>query len=176
MGRKSTWSGKFIHFCLAGFIILSLSGCLLFSEKERIRIDKEEFQQTRGSKEEQEKQLQTAKSLLDQNDFEGALKEYQKLLTEPGKNALADEALFQIGMIYSHYGNPKKDYAKSLVLLRKLLKEYPHSLRAEQARLWVGLLQEHERLTQTLQKLQQTFEETKKVDIEIEEKKKEKGK
>ncbi len=136
----------------------------------------EEFQQTKEPKEGRVENLLLAKSLIDQNDFEGALKEYQKILTHPGKYSQVDEALFQMGMIYSHYGNAKKDYAKSLTFLRRLVKDYPHSPRAEQARLWIGVLQENEKLNQTVLKLQQTLEETKKVDIEIEEKKKEKVK
>lgn len=176
MGRKPTWKRKFVHCCLAGFIIFSLSGCLLFREKKTVRIKKEEFQQTREAKEKQGEDLQKVESLIDQNDFEGALKEYQKILTQYGKNPPADEALYQMGMIYSHYRNPKKDYGRSLILFRRLIKDYPNSIKAEQAKLWIGLLQEHERLTQTIQKLQQTLEETKKVDIEIEEKKKEKVK
>lgn len=176
MGRESTRTRKFVRVCLAGFMILSLSGCLFFREKETVRIKTEEYHQTNEPKERRVEYLLVAKSLLDQNDFEGALKEYQKILTNSVKNSLQDEALFQMGMIYSHYGNPKKDYVKSLSLLRRLVKDYPHSPRAEQARLWIGILQEYERLTQTVQKLQQTLEETKKVDIEIEEKKKEKVK
>jgi TolA-binding protein len=156
--------------------MFSLSGCLLFKEKETITVRTEELRQAKESKEARMNYLLMAKNLLDQNDFEGALKEYQKLLTQSGQHSPADEALFQIGMIYAHFGNPKKDYGKSLTFLKKLLKDFPQSPRAEQARLWVGLLQEHERLTQTVQKLQQTLEEIKKVDIEIEEKKKEKMK
>ncbi len=176
MGREPIRTGKFVHVCLAGLITLSLTGCLFFRERETVRVKTEEFHQTHEPKERRVEYLLVAKGLLDQNDFEGALKEYQKILTNSGKNSLQDEALFQMGMIYSHYGNVKKDYAKSLSLLRRLVKEYPHSHRAEQARLWIGLLQEYERLAQTVQKLQQTLEETKKVDIEIEEKKKEKVK
>lgn len=117
-----------------------------------------------------------AKSLLDRNDFEGAFKEYQKVLTLSGTNPPGDEALYHMGMIHVHYGNPKRDYSKSLVFYRRLVKDYPQSPRIEQARLWIGMLQEVERLNQSLQKCQQTLEETKKVDIEIEEKKREKTK
>jgi hypothetical protein len=38
------------------------------------------------------------------------------------------------------------------------------------------MLQENEKLSQTVEKLNQTIEKSKQVDIEIEEKKKEKGK
>ncbi len=125
---------------------------------------------------EHDESLLLAKSLLDRNDFEGALKEYQKVLTLSGVTPPGDEALYYMGMIFVHSSNPKRDYSKSLAFYRRLVKDYPQSPRIEQARLWIGMLQEVERLNQSLQKCQQTLEETKKVDIEIEEKKREKTK
>ena len=59
---------------------------------------------------------------------------------------------------------------------KKLMKDYPQSSWSELAKIWTGMLQENERLTQTVDKLNQTIEKSKQVDIEIEEKKKEKGK
>ncbi|MGZ3604822.1 MAG: hypothetical protein ACXU9P_07665 [Thermodesulfobacteriota bacterium] len=46
----------------------------------------------------------------------------------------------------------------------------------EQAKIWTGILQENEKLSQTIQKLNQVIEESKDVDIQIEEKKREKAK
>jgi lipid II:glycine glycyltransferase (peptidoglycan interpeptide bridge formation enzyme) len=54
--------------------------------------------------------------------------------------------------------------------------DYPQSALAEQARIWIGMLQENEKLNQTIQKLNLVIEESKRVDIEIEEKKREKAK
>jgi hypothetical protein len=56
------------------------------------------------------------------------------------------------------------------------VKEYPQSSLAEQAKIWAGILYENEKLNQTIEKLNQMIEETKQVDIQIEEKKREKGK
>jgi hypothetical protein len=56
------------------------------------------------------------------------------------------------------------------------MKDYPQSPFAEQAGIWVRILQESEKLSQTIQKLNQVIEESKQVDIEIEEKKREKAK
>ncbi len=176
MGGEPTRRGKLIHLCIAGVLLISfLSGCFYFKEKEIIRFEKGEVQQDKTLKEHDES-LFLAKSLLDRNDFEGALKEYQKVLTLSGVTPPGDEALYHMGMILVHYGNPKRDYVKSLAFFRRLVKDYPQSPRIEQARLWIGVLQEVERLNQSIQKCQQTLEETKKVDIEIEEKKREKTK
>jgi hypothetical protein len=57
-----------------------------------------------------------------------------------------------------------------------LTRDYPRSPFASQARVWAVILQENEKLRLTIQKLNQVIEESKKVDIEVEEKKREKGK
>ena len=47
-------------------------------------------------------------------NYEGALKENQRILSLFGQDPPGDEALFNMGLIYAHPGNPKKDYVKSL--------------------------------------------------------------
>jgi hypothetical protein len=44
---------------------------------------------------------------------------------------------------------------------------------AGQAKLWIGILQENERLNREIEELNKTIKKSKQVDIEIEEKKKE---
>jgi len=154
-------------------------------EKERVEwkreeVRKEEVQKGDVQKEETLKilsqHLLQARRLLEQRDYEGALKENQKILSFSSQNPPGDEALFNMGLIYAHFGNPKKDYGKSVVFFRKLMKDYPQSPLVEQARIWTGILQENEKLSQTIQKLNQVIEDSKHVDIEIEEKKREKAK
>ncbi|MBP1700356.1 MAG: hypothetical protein H6Q41_5544, partial [Deltaproteobacteria bacterium] len=69
-----------------------------------------------------------------------------------------------IGLIYAHSGNPKKDFRKALDSFRKMMTDYPKSPLFEQARIWAGVLQENERLSQVIEKSRQ-------VDMEIEERK-----
>jgi tetratricopeptide (TPR) repeat protein len=85
----------------------------------------------------------------------------------------ATEALFNMGLIYAHYGYPKRDYKKSLDLFKRLVKMFPQSPLAGQAKLWIGILQENERLNREIEELKKTIKKSKQVDIEIEEKKKE---
>jgi hypothetical protein len=106
--------------------------------------------------------------------FEGAME--NQVLSLSGQNPPVDEALFNIGMIYAHPRNPKKDYAKSLTFFKKLIKDHPQSPRVEQAKIWTGMLLENEKLNQNVQKLNHMIEESKQVDIEIEERKREKVK
>ena len=154
-------------------------------EKERVELKREEVRKEEVQKGDVQKEetlkilsehLLQARRLLEQRDYEGALKENQKILSFSNQNPPGDEALFNMGLIYAHFSNPKKDYGKSVVFFRKLMKDYPQSPLVEQARIWTGILQENEKLSQTIQKLNQVIEESKHVDIEIEEKKREKAK
>jgi len=50
---------------------------------------------------------------------------------------------------------------------------YPQSPLVVQAKIWIGILQENERLNNEIEELNKAIKKTKEVDIEIEEKKKE---
>ena len=105
-----------------------------------------------------------SQKLLAQGDFEGALNENQKVLSLSSRRSPEDEALFNLGLIYVLPGNPKKDIEKSLDFFRRLIKDHPKSPFTEQAKAWVEMIQEN-------QKLNQVIEKSKQVDLEIEEKK-----
>lgn len=107
--------------------------------------------------------------LLATGDFEGFINENQRVLSLAHPRSPKDEALFNLGLVYVHEGNPKKDFSKSLDFFKRLIQEHPKSPLVEQAKIWVGLLQEYESLNQVIQKLKQ-------VDIEVEERKREKTK
>jgi tetratricopeptide (TPR) repeat protein len=102
--------------------------------------------------------------LLARGDYEGALAENQKVLALSNRQPPGDEALFNIGLIYAHSGNPKKDYRKALDSFRKVIADYPKSPFVEQAKIWAGILQENERLNRVI-------ENSREVDMEIEERK-----
>jgi tetratricopeptide (TPR) repeat protein len=198
MGRERTRQGKLLHILTASLIALVFFGCAGAPEvreetKEETKVpetvtepvlaveveeepeavpDKEkqieETQEDQKRKEEALKQerrakqitesLSSAKKLLEQGDFDGSLKRSQRGLSLSGRNIPGDEALFTMALVYVHYRNPKKDYAKAIGLFERIPKEYPESHLADQARSWVDVLQ--------------VIEKLKKVDIDIEEKKK----
>ena len=165
MGRKQNRAGKYILFCITGLILLSLSSCL---HSERMKIETEE--------KEAHPYLLTSQALMAQGNYESALNENQKILSLPSDVEPKDEALFNMGLIYAHPGNPKRDYGKSLGFFKKLVKDYPHSPLVEQAKAWIGVLEENAKLNQTIEKLNQMIEKSKQIDLEIEEKKREKVK
>ena len=160
------------------------SGILQENEKlnqtiETIRQMNEKLTQVDRKIEEREEareSLVNSQKLLAQGNYEGALKENQRVLSLYGQHILGHEALFNMGLIHAHPGNPKRDNGKAIFFFNKLTKDFPQSPFADQARIWLGMLLENQRLNQTVEKLQEMIEESKRVDIEIEERKKEKGK
>lgn len=102
--------------------------------------------------------LQGLHARVASGDFEGAIRESQEALANPSESRPADLALFNLGLLYAHYANPKKDYKKSLAYFTRLVKDFPRSPLVEEAKIWVDVLEAMERAQW--------------VDIEIEEMKK----
>jgi len=159
MGRKRTGARKFIYFCVAGLIILALQGCAtLESMSMKIKGKVEAYQY-----------LRRGKRLFAQGDYEGAFNENLKIVSLAFHRPPEDEALFNMGRIYAHPGNPKKDYERSIFFFKKLLEEFPQSSWSEQTKIWVGILQENEKLNQTVEAVSRMHEKSKHRDKKIEE-------
>ncbi len=172
MGGERTRAGKFVYFCAAGLIFFLLSGCMTFKKEFNLSTSQEVTpekvsQQEEGANSACERLLRS-KKLLHQGDYAGSLKESQRVLSLPGKNPPKDQALFQMGLIYADINNPQKDFGKALDFFKKAVKDYPKSPLAGEARVWTGVLQENEKLSQVIEK-------SKQVDIAVEEKKREKA-
>lgn len=159
MGRKRTGARKLIYFCVAGLIVLVFQGC---ASLEDMRIQFKERVEAR-------QYLSRGKGLLAQGDYEGAIDENLKILSLATHRPPEDEALFNMGWIHAHPGNPKKDYKKSAFFFNKLLKDFPQSSWSERAKIWAGILQENEKLTQRVEALSRGSEASKQSDRMIEE-------
>ncbi len=172
MGRERTRAGKFFYLCTAGLILFSLLGCMTFNKEFTSGPSQEVSRDKSYSPEESIKpacdRLLRSKKLFHLGDYAGSLKESQRILSLPGKNSLKDQALFQMGLIYAHVDNPQRDSGKALDSFKKIIKDYPKSPLADEAKVWVGMLQENVKLSQVIEK-------TKQVDISVEEKKREKA-
>jgi tetratricopeptide (TPR) repeat protein len=149
MGEKHTRERKHICFCIANLIFLFLINCATIKETRQPG--------------EARQYLIRGQTLLARGDFEGALIENQKVLSRSMNISPEDEALFNMGLIYAHFGNPRKDYRKSLYFFLKILNDYPDSPLIEQAKIWVGVLQENEKSSQIIEKSKQTIEQTKQM-------------
>lgn len=135
--------------------------------------------------------LIVAQKLFDRGDYEGALKENQKVLSRQTNKSPGDNALYNAGLIYAHPDYAKRDYQKSLDHFKKLVKAFPYSSFSDQGRVWISVLEklnaeteesnrsckkiqhDNERLTKEIEDLKTAIKKSKQVDIEIEGKKKE---
>ena len=57
-------------------------------------------------------------------------------------NSLADQALFQMGLLYAHPENPNQNYEKSLGAFNNILNEYSQSRLRNQAQIWVLIVED----------------------------------
>jgi outer membrane protein assembly factor BamD (BamD/ComL family) len=197
MGKKRTWFGEHVHLGLALLITLPLAGCYRLPH---VRVP-----------------LIPDRQLLNESDYQAALKENERLLALSGDAPPADEALFQLGYIHAHYANPNKDYEKAFIYFDTLVEDYPESPLTEIARMWQEFLTAHNamrgeldkqermlkkysaeslklkkalkkreallegsrgenrELRQEVERLNQVIRKSKQVDIEVEQKKRERG-
>lgn len=66
-----------------------------------------------------------ANDFFNQGEYEASLSKYKQLIEKHPK--VADRVLFEMGIIYAHPRNEKKDYQKSLECFQKIVKDYPDS-------------------------------------------------
>jgi tetratricopeptide (TPR) repeat protein len=141
MGRERTWAWKYVYFCIASLIFLSIFSCTL-SKDASLRKEAQEH-------------LLRGQKLLAHGNYDGALEEYQKILSLPSPKYLEDEALFNMGLVYAHFGNPKRNYEKSLNLFLKILNDYPETNLLEQTKILVGVLLESLEANRKFEKLEE---------------------
>ena len=162
MGRKYTGSGKHIHICIAFLMCFVMSGCATsVGDMETKKTTQEDTTRWRYLKRDNPQEDQ-------QNKLSSA------------KTSLGDERLFDMGISYADPGNSTKDYNKSITTFKKLVTEHPNSIWVYRGHVITEILQENAKLkkqgTDLLQentKLKEIIEQSKKVDIEIEQKKRE---
>jgi tetratricopeptide (TPR) repeat protein len=121
MGTKQTWRRKyfFLHLACLGILPFFIFGCLHFSEKLQGQQLLEEGMDQMVSR---QYEASMAKNLTVLNKF---------------PHSLADQALFQIGLLYAHPENPNQNYEKSLESFNKILNRFLESRLRNQAQLGV---------------------------------------
>jgi len=178
MGGKSSRARQHVYISIT-LLILFCGGCSALSKKEVSKADvpvpkvvveppptpepppvigepKEALERREANE-----YLMLAQSLMAKGDYEGSLRESQKVLGLLNDQPPADTAIFNMGLIYAHPKNPKKDNKRAIYFFNRVIKGYPDSPWAEQAKIWVGVLDGVERLKQ--------------VDLEIEERKRDRS-
>jgi L,D-peptidoglycan transpeptidase YkuD (ErfK/YbiS/YcfS/YnhG family) len=66
-----------------------------------------------------------ANDFFNQGEYEASLSKYEQIIEK--NTEVADRVLFEMGIIYAHPRNGKKDYQKSLECFQKIVKDYPDS-------------------------------------------------
>ena len=125
MGRNYVRTGKYLFFCVACLIFFSFHGCATLKNLENRHKAGRSFIHT--------------KKLLTEGNFNDALKENNDVLSMFNKSSPGDKALFNMGLIYAHHGNPEKDYGISRNYFAELITEFPDSPLVDQARTWISL-------------------------------------
>lgn len=184
MGGKRIGARKHIHFCVAVLIFLVVGGCGSWPHS------------TGGDAagdgkvsvvDPTTRRLASGRLLFVQHDFIRALREYEQITSVAPGSPAAEEALFYCGLIYAHPANPRRDYATSMEYLKKLSEGYTKGAFTEQANVMLSIMKENKELhrtaekskalmdesNRTIEKLKALIEASKKVDIGIEDKKKE---
>lgn len=141
MGRERTWAWKYVYFYTASLMILSIFSCAV-SKEASLRKEAREH-------------LLRGQNLLAHRDYDGALEEYQKVLSLPSSESVEDEALFNMALVYAHFGNPKRNYERSLSLFLKIMNDYPETHLLEQTRIFVGVLLENLETNKKFEKLKE---------------------
>lgn len=185
MGTKRTRKRKHLFLYIACLItaFFVISGCLHFPKKWQ-----------------GEQHLAKARSLIARGEHEAALQESKTVLSKFPKS-LAAQALFQVGLIYVHPKNPNPNYQKSLESFQRIVTAFHGSDLRNDAQIWVLLIRQIvdeekeigdlkdknvslektvraeknkiKNLQKKIKNLQDQIEELKRVDMGIEEKKRE---
>lgn len=196
MGRKRVGTGKYVLCFVAVLTCFVLISCASVKKPqddtamEMKEMIVEPIQPSVGQyhqkeekfRDESKEHLQYAQRLLAMGQYDASLKENLKVLSIAPNSPPGDEAMFNIGLIYSNPKYQKKDYGKAVSSLNKIIKEYPQGNWSGHAKILLDIIQENERMkrisseaSQENEKLKSMIEQSKKVDLEIEEKKREKA-
>jgi len=121
MGKKHTWKGKHLFLYIAGLTILPLAilGCLHLSQKQQ-----------------GEMLLARGMGQMHRGQYYEAMETNLAVLNKY-PSSLADQALFQIGLLYAHPENPNQEYQQALSSFNKILSRFPDSPYTDQAQVWV---------------------------------------
>ena len=142
MGGEPIRPRQHIYFCLA--LLMFFSACSLVDNLDRQR------QLQDG--------LANGDQLLRQGDFDGSMKAFITVAAIAKDQPPADTANYHMGLIYAHWQNPKRDRPKAIAAFSRVVARFPESSWAGQAKIWIGVLNEAEESMQEVEKSKQLLE------------------
>jgi outer membrane protein assembly factor BamD (BamD/ComL family) len=105
--------------------------------------------------------LLRAQKSFARRDYPASVSEYQRVLSLTRGRRPADDAYFHLGLIHVDPDNPQKDLQRAVECFNKVITSYPESPLADQARIWVTVLDDSERAKQELETSKQVIEQSK---------------
>ena len=119
-----------------------------------------------------EKQFQDAAISVREKRYKEAVSAYNKIMADTPDSTLAADAQFELALIDVHSDNPQRDHAHAARSFAEFLKRYPDNRRADEARTWISVLRTIQELKKQNERLNESIEELKKLDIRHEERRK----
>ena len=110
MGKKQSRIGEHFYFFFTCIIITSILICGCGHLYEGY-LAKSTFQE--------------ADDFFSQGSYKASLSKYQQIIEK--YPSVGDRVLFEMGIIYAHPRNEKKDYQKSMECFQKIIRDYPES-------------------------------------------------
>lgn len=111
---------------------------------------------------------------MQEKKYPEAIGIYQKIAKDSSGSARGADGLFLAARARSSYDNPHRDYALALQEFDEFLRRYPDSKKVREAQNWRALLKTVVDLKKENEKLNQSIEQLKKIDIKHEERRKRK--
>ena len=142
MGGERVRVWQQICFCLT--LLVYISGCSAIADLVR-----------QGKAREA---LASGDELMASGDFDGSLRAFESAAQIAGDQAPADAAWYKMGLIQLNPRNPKRNRDQSMGFFSRVFTGFPESPWAEQAKIWVGVLEEVQLSTRELAALRATIE------------------
>ena len=116
-----------------------------------------------------EKQFQDAAVSVKEKRFKEAAAACNRIMADAPDSPLAADALFELALINAYHDNPQRDYAQATRTFSEFLKRYPNNRRADEAQTWISVLRTIQELKKQNERLNESIEELKQLDIRHEE-------
>lgn len=147
MGRKRNRKRQYLLFYLAPVLVWFLGGCAFLEQIERDR--------------NLEERQALGQQLKNTGKYDQALQVYKDLAVAYPHQPPGDLALRETASLLIHPGQPQKKYREALDTWWKLVKNFPQSPYAAEARTWISLLTEYLDQQKLLDKEKQNLSQAK---------------
>ena len=116
-------------------------------------------------------EVQTAEGLFKAKKYDEAISVYRKVLAASPAPSSEDAANASFGLAYTlaFYDNPQRNYSQALQEFDEFLKQYPDNARSREAQNWRSVLKIIVDVRKENERLSQSIEQLKRLDIRHEE-------